>query len=136
MRLQALLVKHEGVRHTLYKDSLGIPTIGVGHNLNKPLSNEAVEQILKDDIADAKRDAESFPWFNRLDDVRQAVVIDMLFNMGLSRFKGFKRMIGHIAAGTYSAAALEMLDSLWAKQVGKRAEELAEMMRSGQWSDA
>jgi len=132
-KIMDLIVSHEGVRYLPYKDSLGIQTIGAGHNLTKPLSSGAVMLILADDIADARHDCYTFDWFPYLGSVRQAVVIDMIFNMGLARFKGFKNTISHLARGTYSAAALEMLDSKWATQVGKRALELSNMMRTGEW---
>jgi len=133
MTIEDLIIKHEGIRHRVYKDSLGIPTIGCGHNLTKPISDVAVRQILHDDIVDARRDCAEFDWYHYLDSVRQAVVLDMVFNMGVGRFKSFKNTIQYIATGQYGAAAMEMLDSLWAKQVGKRADELAEMMRTGEW---
>ncbi len=136
MNIEELLIRHEGVRHKMYRDSLGVPTIGVGHNLTKPLSDRAIDQILRDDIEDARSDCAQFPWFVYLDSVRQAVVLDMVFNMGVHRFKGFRNTIGHIQAGQYNAAAMEMLDSVWANQVGRRADELAEMMRSGEWPNA
>jgi len=132
-KVEEMITRHEGIRHVMYKDSLGVATIGVGHNLSKPISDAAIAQIEADDIADARHDCSTFDWFVYLDSVRQAVVIDMVFNMGLHRFKGFKNTIGHIAAGQYNAAALEMLDSVWATQVGKRADELAVMMRTGEW---
>jgi len=137
MNLYKLLEKHEGKRNKMYKDSLGIETIGIGHNLrDRPISDASVKQILRDDVNDVIHDVKrAFYWYNSLSDVRQAVVLSMVFNMGLSRFKKFKNTINHIAGGTYSAAAMEMKDSLWARQVGNRADELAEMMRTGKWME-
>jgi len=132
-KVEEMITRHEGIRHVMYKDSLGVATLGVGHNLSKPISDAAVSQILADDISDARHDCSTFDWFPYLDGVRQAVVIDMVFNMGLNRFKKFKNTISHIRGGAYSAAAMEMLDSRYARQVGKRAVELAEMMRTGEW---
>ncbi len=60
-----------------------------------------------------------------------AVVLNMIFNMGLSRFSGFIKTIGYIENGQYFMAATEMLDSKWAKQVGKRARTLAKLMEAG-----
>jgi len=134
MNIEELLIKHEGLRTTAYTDSLGVWTVGVGHNLQaKPLSMQAVQQILHDDIADSIEDCKGFYWFEGLDEVRQAVVIDMVFNMGIAGFKHFKKTIDHIAMGMYQHAAAEMLDSRWAYQVGKRAEELSKMMTTGKW---
>jgi len=134
MTIEELLIMHEGIRSKAYRDSLGIWTVGVGHNLQaKPLSPAAVQQILNDDIADAIEDCKGLYWFEGLDEVRQAVVIDMVFNMGIAGFKHFKKTIEHIAMGMYQHAAAEMLDSRWAYQVGKRAVELSKMMTTGKW---
>ena len=57
----------------------------------------------------------------------------MVYNLGLTRFKGFKKTIGFIELGEYDLAATEMLDSKWARQVGKRAIELSHMMKTGSW---
>jgi len=131
--LKDLLKKHEGLRLNMYKDTVGKCTIGYGHNLDdKDISLRAADVILEDDISDALAECRAvFSWFVALSDNRQAVVASMVFNMGLARFKGFKRAIAHIEAGYYDDAAREMLDSKWASQVGRRAEELAQIMREG-----
>lgn len=134
--LQNLLIKHEGKLNKPYKDSVGKLTIGVGHNLDdKAISDAAVAQILLDDIADARKDARSLTWFNDLDSVRQDVVLNMVFNMGLNRFLGFKLMIAALQSQNWEMAATQMLDSNWSQQVGKRALELARMMVNGQYPD-
>ena len=68
-----------------------------------------------------------------LGDVRQAVVVDMSFNLGLTRFSQFTQTLKAISAGNYAAASSYMLDSKWARQVGPRAQRLAKMMRTGEW---
>ena len=127
-----LIKEHEGLRLKMYEDSVGIPTIGYGHNLNRPISEEAANQILKDDVQTAVLDAASFGWFHDLNDVRKAVIIDMMYNLGLTRFKKFQRMDKAIRDGDYELAAYEMLDSKWARQVGSRAEDLAAIFSRGE----
>lgn len=128
--MEDMLIRHEGVRNTPYIDSLGVQTIGIGHNLHKPLSHAAIMQIFKDDLADAVNDClHAFPWFADLDDTRQWVLINMCFNLGLSRLQGFHKFLNAVERGDYATAATEMLDSLWAKQVKKRAHELAALMQ-------
>ena len=125
-----MLIRHEGMRHSPYIDSLGVQTIGIGHNLHKPLSHAAIMQIFKDDLADAQNDClHAFPWFADLDDTRQWVLINMCFNLGLTRLKGFYKFLAAVERGDYETAAMEMLDSLWAKQVKGRARELAALMQ-------
>lgn len=67
---------------------------------------------------------------------RQAVVLNMAFNLGINRLMLFRRMRGAYDGGDYERASIEMLDSRWADQVGRRATELAQQMRTGQWQGA
>ena len=74
-----------------------------------------------------------FDWYHDLCPARQAVIENMIFNLGLTRFRGFKKMIKAIEDYDYLEAAKQMLDSKWSRQVGNRSIELAEMMSSGEW---
>ena len=133
-RLEDMLIRHEGLRLKPYKDSLGILTIGVGRNLDDVgISEDEALLLLDSDIQKAKQGAASFTWFASLDEVRQDVVTDMIFNMGLTRFSGFKNMIAAIARQDYVAASEEMMKSTWAIQVGQRSIELSAMMKTGSY---
>lgn len=123
----------EGKRNLMYIDSLGVPTIGKGHNLrDRPISDHAIEVIFADDMADSVRDAKSlFPNFDLLTDTRKAVLVNMAFNLGHSRLSGFKKFILAVGQRDYETAANEMLDSLWSRQVGARAKRLSDDMRNG-----
>ena len=70
-------------------------------------------------------------WFTTLDKIRQKVIIDMAFNLGMNGLISFENMIQALVEKNYDEAADEMLDSLWAEQVGNRADRLAQMMRTG-----
>lgn len=108
-------------------------TIGVGRNLEaKPLSDAVVALMLNEDIDEAEAACRKrFAWYDALDDTRQRVVVEMMFNLGETRLLKFKQTLAYLAAGMYGAASDAMLDSKWATQVGKRANELAEMMKTG-----
>lgn len=122
----------EGVRSKVYRDSEGIETIGVGRNLvDRGLSDDEINYLLDNDIDLVVEEANGFAWYYDLNDVRQEVVLNMLFNLGLSRFKGFKMMIAALERHDYDDASREMLDSKWAGQVGSRALRLSEAMRIG-----
>lgn len=128
--LEQMIERHEGCRDRYYLDSEGVPTIGIGHNLFKPISRAAIEQIFRDDLREAWNDClHAFPWFADLTEPRQWVLLDMCFNLGLTRLLGFKKFLAAMNLGDYETATNEMLDSLWAKQVKGRALELAKMMR-------
>ncbi|KKL24159.1 hypothetical protein LCGC14_2418120 [marine sediment metagenome] len=126
--LKKLLIQHEGLRLKPYVDSLGHPTIGVGHKI-RPITHARAMELLQQDVDIAIDGAMKFRWFPRLSLVRQDVIISMIFNMGLRRFKTFKRMIAALRKDYFCEAANELLDSLYHVQVGERAEELAEMLR-------
>jgi lysozyme len=132
-----LLKKHEGLRLKPYRCSADKLTVGYGRNLDDVgISEEEAEMLLLNDLLTANIEVENrFVWFEDLDEVRKAVVVNMIFNLGIARFSAFKKTISLIEEGSYSEAAQEMLDSRWANQVGSRANELSEMMRTGLWPE-
>lgn len=130
MTVTDLIIKHEGLRLKPYRCSKGKLTIGVGRNIedNGITENEALH-LLDNDISRVTKELKRYHWYEWLPEQKKAVLIDMCFNLGLSRFKGFKKMIKAIEDRDYYRAAEEMLDSRWAGQVGDRATELADLMR-------
>ncbi len=133
MSLRDDLLRDEGLRLKPYRCTAGKLTIGVGRNLDdNGITRDEALYLLDGDIertrAELKR---TFAWFDGLDDVRQEVIINMAFNLGISRFSGFHQTIHYIAKGDYAAASEQMLKSLWARQVGQRAVRLARQMREG-----
>lgn len=131
--LRQQLIAHEGLRLTPYVDSVGKITIGVGRNLtDQGITDAEARQFLDADINNAILDCTAFPWFPDLDPVRQRAVVDLCFNLGLPRLKGFTKMLAAMARKEWDVAAHELLDSRYAEQVGKRARTLAAMLRTGQ----
>lgn len=127
--------KSEGLSFKAYKCPAGALTIGYGHNLDaRGISLEAAELLLRQDIEIAyKQVKNNFPLWPKLTEARLFVLVDMVYNMGLSAACGFKKMWAALEEGDYNKAAKEMLNSRWAKQVGKRAVENSIMMKTGQW---
>lgn len=131
-KLITQLIQHEGLRLKPYSDTVGKVTIGVGRNLTDVgISESEAMTLLDHDVDLVLADLLTFPWFISLDPIRQRVVADMRFNLGPTRFRGFQRMIGALAAGDYQRAADSMAESLWARQVKQRATRLIIMMRTG-----
>jgi len=139
--IQDMIKHHEGLRYTVYDDATGrpiipesvvtgYPTIGYGRNLaTRGISQEEADYLLAHDLSKVFQEcAAAFPWFDKLSEARSAVVMDMVFNLGMAGFKKFKETILAIEAGDYISAAKNMLASRWARQVGKRAQTLARMM--------
>ena len=150
------LIAAEGLRLQVYKDTLGIDTIGIGRNLEdrgitkeelNDLDIPTIEHVYEYGIteADAVYLAENdvqiveeelvraHPCVDRLDSVRQLILIDMAFNLGVPRLCKFKKMWAAVECGDYPTAAKEMLDSRWAKQVKGRATKLANAMHNGEF---
>ena len=133
-RFKADIKQMEGCRLLPYHDTLGNLTIGYGRNLSAVgITKLEAEIMLNHDIEGAERDAESLEVFSKLSEVRQEVLVNMIFNMGLPRLKSFRKMLAALEAGDYETAADEMLDSRWHHQVGRRAEILAQRMRTGEY---
>jgi lysozyme len=136
-KLKFYLKKHEGLRLKPYTDTAGKITIGIGRNLSdNGITLEEAELFLQRDACDAVLSARLIfgDRFDQLSDPRKVVISDMIFNLGVTRFQQFTKLIRAVSVGDYPTAANEMLGSLWAKQVGERAKELASMMRTGEWS--
>lgn len=127
------LIDHEGMELEVYEDSLGIPTIGIGRNLvDRGITEDEARFLCNNDIDIVERElVAEFPIVAELDSIRQRVLIDMAFNVGVPRLTGFRKMWAAIHCGDYAEAAVEMMDSKWARQVGRRAERLSLMMETG-----
>jgi lysozyme len=127
------LRRDEGTRRKPYRDSVGKLTIGVGRNLDDVgLNDEEIEYLLANDIdraATAARDLVAA--FDSLSETRKAVLVNMAFNLGQAKLGGFKNFLAAVEQGRFDDAAREMLDSVWAQQVGNRALRLSAQMREG-----
>ena len=132
MTIYELLKKHEGLRLKPYKDTVGKLTIGIGRNLDDVgISEEEAVILLGNDLDKVDEITSRIYWYQELTNNRKVVITSMIFNMGYKGFSQFKTMIACIERHDFEGASLAMLDSKWAKQVGKRAEELAEIMFKG-----
>ena len=135
MTLLEQLIRDEGARFFPYIDSVGKISIGIGRNLTDVgISKDEALQMLTNDVKVATDDLEkALPWAQGLDEVRHAALVNMTFNMGIGRLCGFTKFLTALEAGDYKTARNEMLDSQWAKQVGRRAQRLAIQIDSGEF---
>lgn len=133
MILRDLIKLHEGFESHAYRCSQSKITIGVGRNIDPTgigLSDDEIDYLLDNDIARCITELDQFSWFENLSETRRFAVIDMNFNLGITRFKGFKKAIAAMSISDFDTAADEFFDSRWAKQVGNRAITICEMIRS------
>lgn len=120
----------EGLRLKPYRCTANKLTIGYGRNLDDVgISKAEAECMLETDIREAENAClHAFPWFAELTEPRQDVIVNMCFNLGLTRLLGFKKFLKAMSLGDYATAAKEMMDSRWAKQVGSRADRLRDII--------
>lgn len=127
------LQRHEGYRDKVYVDTEGNLTCGWGHCLHvgSSVPEQASFEFFKNDLAIVNRDYRNLGV--QLDPVREYAIKNMLFNLGLSKLLGFKKMLAALKAGDFKKSACEMIDSKWSEQVGGRAVELAQMILTGRY---
>lgn len=130
--LKVQLTADEGRRNLMYKDSVGVYTVGIGHNMNVPLSDRVVDMIFEDDTIGLEAQCRSlYPQFDTFTDARKAALANMLFNLGKQRLATFNVFNQLVNAGKWGAAADDCLTTLWAKQVGARAVRISNALRKG-----
>ena len=127
---------HEGVKLKPYKCSAGKLTIGVGKNIeDNGITLEEAEYLLQNDIAEARSQLlHAFPWMKDFNDARISAMINFTFNVGIGTVKKFENTLAYMQSGEWDKAADEMMDSRWARQVGNRAVEVTEQIRTGKWN--
>lgn len=143
MNLRDQLIDFEGWRNNAYPDPLtgGAPwTIGVGHTGPEVFegltwADSLVSSTLDDDIAKKTAEVRAvLPWFDRLNEPRQAVLIGMAFQMGTHGLLTFQQTLAAIRDEHFDHAANLMMQSLWAKQTPMRASRLARQLATGDWN--
>tara|TARA_R100000541_G_C1867080_1_gene80205 strand:- start:321 stop:761 length:441 start_codon:yes stop_codon:yes gene_type:complete len=130
------LILDEGYIYEIYKDHLGYLTFGVGHlvlNTDKeygkevgtPVSEERIIECLNNDVDIVCEELDrNLYWWRELNDNKQRVMVNMCFNLGYPRLSKFKKFLAAMEVHDFETAAIEMMDSKWANQVGLRAERL------------
>ena len=140
-QLREQLKIDEGVKYEIYKYHLGYDTFGIGHlvvkedsEFGKPVgtkvSEDRVNEVFEKDVQKMIKEAKIlFPNFDSLPEEVQQVIVNMTFNMGRPRLSNFKKFISYINESKWEEASKEMLNSAWAKQVGKRAQRLSDRIK-------
>ncbi|MEC7092349.1 MAG: lysozyme [Pseudomonadota bacterium] len=135
--MREMLIANEGLSLKVYKCTAGANSIGVGRNLDSRgiSEDEAMLMLTNDiDICIAALD-KRYPWWKRLSEARQEVMVDLMFNLGESRLAKFVQFLQSMetasSAEDYAVAAEHLLDSLYAKQLPGRSKRNAEIIRGG-----
>jgi lysozyme len=141
--------EYEGYRDKPYQCTAKKWTIGFGYNyedrgfetaditriLISGFTQELAEKLLTKDVEQCVKQASAFPFFNSMNDARRAVVIDMIYQLGIGGFKAFKKMIERLEKGDWKGAALEMIHSRWYTQSGRRSRTNVKQMEEGTWQE-
>lgn len=130
------LVRHEGLKLSAYQDHLGFWTIGVGRLIDARRGGGITEPeamlLLDNDVKVCLEDLALWPWFQRLNAVRQRALIDMRFQLGSAGFQGFRQMRAALEAGDPVRAAQLARQSKWAReQTPQRAATVTAMLETG-----
>jgi len=134
---QAMVEHFEGCRLTAYKDSLGVWTIGWGHELEQnidwtghTITQDVADSLLSADLEHARVLATGFPNYHAMNDVRQAVCMSMCFQLG-NKPLYWPKFNAALEVQDYKGAAAEGLNSLWAQQTPARAHQEMAMLETG-----
>jgi len=142
-KLREELTFDEGCINKIYLDHLGYPTFGIGHlvletdpehgkEVDTPVSEERIKECFEKDIATVIEDLNrNLEWWQDLPEDLQRVMANMCFNLGITRLLKFKKFLAAMEKHDWETAAVEMMDSRWATQVGPRATRLRDRVLKG-----
>jgi lysozyme len=136
--LMSRVVEHEGIKQFAYQDSLGFWTIGVGRCIHegkgRGLTTDECFCLLKNDLIYFRNLLLKYDWFTKQDVVRQNALVELAFNLGVNNLLGFKNMISALSVNNYALASKELVESTWARQIGKnRAADLQHRILTGRY---
>lgn len=124
----------EGFKSLMYRDSRGNWTAFYGHNMSVPQTARTAYAVYLEDVAVAEEGLDAHcAWWRFLDPTRQAVLVDMAYNMGIAGLMTFNEFLTALNVGDWPTAAKDMMESKWQAQVGKRAVFLQEAILTGQF---
>ena len=131
-KLKLFLIRHEGLELKPYKCPAGKLTIGVGRNIeDNGISEDEALYLLENDIKRCEKELkEIFEDFEDLPENVKIALIDMIFNLGKTRFLKFKKMIQAIKDKNFIKASEEAKNSHWCKQVKSRCEDVCKLLKT------
>ena len=131
MKLIDSIKQHEGYVKRVYKDSLGIDTIGYGFAIKDlELDQDICDMILDRKLKDLEKMVSSkFNWYRYMPPEIKNIVIEMCYQLGVTGFSNFRKTITFLQNKQFHDASVEMLDSRWAEQTPVRAKELSDRVK-------
>lgn len=137
--LEQKIIEHEGIKKSVYKDSKGLYTIGIGFlcdpSMNAGLSIEECMLILRLRIANLEKQLSQYDWFTIQDSVRKSALIELAYNLGVSKLLTFTTFLGLMKAREVGKASVDLANTEWAKQVGaNRSKDICMRIREGSYN--
>lgn len=137
--LEQKIIEHEGIKKSVYKDSKGLYTIGIGFlcdpSMNAGLSIEECMLILRSRIANLERQLSQYDWFTIQDSVRKSALIELAYNLGVSKLLTFTTFLGLMKTREVGKASVDLANTEWAKQVGPiRSKDICMRIREGSYN--
>jgi len=130
-RIQAWIKQCEGLKLEAYVDTRGHLTVGWGRNLENGISQDEAEFMFQNDLARCVKELEQYAWYQIQPQHIKNALINMNFNLGITKLTEFTHMISALINKDYTTASYAALNSNWAKEVGQRAKDIALMIRQG-----
>jgi lysozyme len=132
VKLMQMMVDEEGYEPSVYIDSVGVPTIGIGHNLHKPLSRHVIEMIYEEDMDEVLAGLDALlPWWRDMTPARQQVLASIAFNLGIPKLLKFKNTLAAMKAGDWPAAAAGLKNSKRGRQLPARTAREVKLLLEG-----
>lgn len=133
-KLTFSIQQHEGLRLKPYVDTTGNITLSYGVNITAGITQDEADYLFNSRFQSALREAQTESWWQYVadNDARSRAMVEMCYNMGAGGVAGFHDALAAMQRGDWNACAAGFLNSLWAKQVGQRAQTLAAMILTGE----
>lgn len=133
------IIEHEGIKKSVYKDSLGYDTIGVGFlcdaRMNAGLSVEECMLILNSRITNLDKQLSQYAWYTNQDSVRRGALIELAYNMGVQGLLKFTAFLELMQAREVGKASVDLASTLWSKQVSpNRVKDICMRIREGSYN--
>lgn len=145
--LQARLTRHEGKSLTVYLDTAGRSTVGIGHCIdtnplptdiaaylqeNGCITDSQCDTLFTDDVANARHEVLlNWPWVSTLSQTRSDVLIELCFWIGIGGLEGFRHMLNNLRMGYYESACQDLMQSKLYAEIPTRTGELAQLILEG-----
>lgn len=130
-RTLKFIKNNEGYKPRVYTCTAGVETIGIGFAIKDLyLSEDVCDIILAQILAERELQLkQKCDWYSTLPEDAKIVVLDLVYNLGISGFFKFKKTIALLEKHDFKGASEELLDSKYARvDVPNRAKRNSQIL--------